>query len=79
MMGDLGGGCLSQSMGGGATDHALCSQAIIRKQVGEVRRCKEKRKRRTDGGCGGGKRRPGLSLTVARDSEVVCAKAVLDV
>lgn len=50
MMGDLGGGCLSQSTGGRGgrgTDHALCSQTVIRMQVGEVRRCKEKRERRT--------------------------------
>lgn len=48
MMGDLGGGCLSQSTGGEGrgTDHALCSQAFIRMQVGEVRKCKEKRKRK---------------------------------
>lgn len=55
-------------------------KAIITKQVGESEEVWiKKKKRMTDGRCGEGKRGLGLSLTIARDSEVMCAKAVLDV
>lgn len=46
---------------------------------GREKKKKKKRERMTDGKCGRGKQWRGLSLTVAGDSEVMCAKTVLDV